>query len=109
MTCIVALEYAKENILCTTSAYAASMPDVQLNAVKGEIFSINDLLYSLMLKSHNDTAVIIAENIALHYLYDGDDKDSMSPGNQHRRTVQNAWSFFLHLAMNRKGRRTWLS
>lgn len=25
------------------------------------------------------TAVIIAENIALHYLYDGDDKDSMSP------------------------------
>lgn len=27
MTCIVALEYAKENILCTTSAYAASMPD----------------------------------------------------------------------------------
>ena len=33
MTCIVALEYAKENILCTTSAYAASMPDVQLNAV----------------------------------------------------------------------------
>lgn len=79
MTCIVALEYAKENILCTTSAYAASMPDVQLNAVKGEIFSINDLLYSLMLKSHNDTAVIIAENIALHYLYDGDDKDSMSP------------------------------
>ena len=79
MTCIVALEYAKENIFCTTSAYAASMPDVQLNAVKGEIFSINDLLYSLMLKSHNDTAVIIAENIALHYLYDGDDKDSMSP------------------------------
>lgn len=79
MTCIVALEYAKENILCTTSAYAASMPDVQLNAVKGEIFSINDLLYSLMLKSHNDTAVIIAENIALHYLYNGDDKDSMSP------------------------------
>ena len=48
MTCILALEYAPPEMKCVTSPYAASMPDVQLNAVSGEIFSLNDLLYSLM-------------------------------------------------------------
>lgn len=68
MTCILALEYGSPDLSCTTSKYAASMPDVQLNATTGEIFTLNDLLYSLMLKSHNDTAVIIAENVAYHYI-----------------------------------------
>lgn len=75
MTCILALEYAPSDMKCVTSAYAASMPDVQLNAVCGEIFSLGDLLYSLMLKSHNDTAVIIAENVALNYLYNISSED----------------------------------
>lgn len=75
MTCILALEYAPPEMKCVTSPYAASMPDVQLNAVSGEIFSLNDLLYSLMLKSHNDTAVIIAENVALYYLYNISSED----------------------------------
>ena len=44
------------------------MPDVQLNAVTGEQFIINDLYYSLMLESHNDSAVIIAENTAYYLL-----------------------------------------
>lgn len=69
MTCIIALEFGDEDLICTTSSYAASMPDVQLNAVKGQQFRLNDLLYSLMLKSHNDTAVIIAENVAYHYIF----------------------------------------
>ncbi|GEM_PF-36454 len=68
MTCVIALEYAPADYVCTTSKYAASMPDVQLNATRGERFVLNDLLYSLMLKSHNDTAVIIAENVAYTYL-----------------------------------------
>lgn len=68
MTCIIALEYAPTDLVCTTSAYAASMPKVKLYAKEGEIFTLKDLLYSLMLKSHNDTAVIIAENIARFYL-----------------------------------------
>ncbi|MDO5382612.1 MAG: hypothetical protein Q4F06_07860 [Eubacteriales bacterium] len=68
MTLIIALEYCDKNFKATTSAYAASMPDVQLNASKGEQFKIEDLYYSLMLKSHNDTAVIIAENVAYYYL-----------------------------------------
>ena len=65
MSCVIALEYGLKEMTCTTSAYAASMPDVQLNAKKGETFTLNDLLYSLMLKSHNDSAVIIAENTAV--------------------------------------------
>jgi D-alanyl-D-alanine carboxypeptidase (penicillin-binding protein 5/6) len=69
MTCILALEYGKEDQLCTASAYASSMPDVQLGVTKGEAFHLGDLLYSLMLKSHNDSAVIIAENIAYGYIF----------------------------------------
>ena len=44
MSCVIALEYGLKEMTCTTSAYAASMPDVQLNAKKGETFSLNDLL-----------------------------------------------------------------
>ncbi|EKC56815.1 D-alanyl-D-alanine carboxypeptidase, partial [human gut metagenome] len=55
MTLIIALENCDKNFVVTTSAYAASMPDVQLNAVTGEQFIINDLYYSLMLESHNDS------------------------------------------------------
>lgn len=73
MTCIIALENADASFKCTTSRYAASMPDVQLNAKTGESFILDDLLYSLMLKSHNDTAVIIAENTAYQYIYNNKD------------------------------------
>ena len=68
MALIIALENCDKNFVATTSAYAASMPDVQLNAVTGEQFIINDLFYSLMLESHNDSAVIIAENVAYYLL-----------------------------------------
>lgn len=63
MTCIVALENGTLSDKVTFSAFAASMPDVQLNAKKGDTFYLKDLLYSLMLESHNDTAVAIAEHI----------------------------------------------
>lgn len=68
MTLIIALENCDKNFIATASAYAASMPDVQLNAVTGEQFVLNDLYYSLMLESHNDSAVIIAENAAYYLL-----------------------------------------
>jgi len=70
MTCIIALEYGSKDMNCTTSAYAASMPDVQLNLKKGDSYKLIDLLYSLMLKSHNDSAVVIAENVAYNYISD---------------------------------------
>jgi len=63
MTCIVALENGNKDDIVTVSKYAASMPDVQLNMKEGEKFRLGDLLYSLMLESHNDTAVAIAEHI----------------------------------------------
>ena len=63
MTCIIALENGNLKDTVTASSYAASMPDVQLNMKKGEKFYLKDLLYSLMLESHNDTAVAIAEHI----------------------------------------------
>jgi len=63
MTCIIALENGSPDSIVTASKYAASMPDVQLNMKEGEQFILSDLLYSLMLESHNDTAVAIAEHI----------------------------------------------
>ncbi|MCI9080552.1 MAG: D-alanyl-D-alanine carboxypeptidase [Lachnospiraceae bacterium] len=63
MTCIVALENGNPDDIVTVSGYASSMPDVQLNMKEGEKFRLGDLLYSLMLESHNDTAVAIAEHI----------------------------------------------
>lgn len=63
MTCIVTLENADLDGIVTVSSYAASMPDVQLNIKKGDRFYLRDLLYSLMLESHNDVAVAIAEYV----------------------------------------------
>lgn len=63
MTCIVALENGTLEDEVAVSAYAASMPDVQLNIREGEHYMLRDLLHSLMLESHNDSAVAIAEHI----------------------------------------------
>lgn len=64
MTCILALEYGHPDDYAMASSYAASMPKVKLNVKSGEYYKLEDLLYSLMLESHNDTAVVIAEHIA---------------------------------------------
>ena len=63
MTCIVTLEQANLEDIVTVSSYAATMPDVQLNIRAGEQYYLKDLLYSLMLESHNDVAVAIAEHV----------------------------------------------
>lgn len=64
MTLIVTLEQADLNDMVTISDYAASQPDVQLNARADDQFMLGDLCYSLMLESHNDSAVAIAEHVA---------------------------------------------
>lgn len=64
MTCILALELGSLQQIVTISDYAASMPDVQMNAKAGEQYYLKDLLYSTMLESHNDSAVAVAEAIA---------------------------------------------
>lgn len=63
MTLIVTLENASLDDMVTVSSYAASMPDVQLNIREGERYRLKDLTYSLMLESHNDSAVAIAEHV----------------------------------------------
>ena len=64
MTCILALEEGNPESIYTVSSYASSMPKVKLGASEGQQYRQEDLLYSLMLESHNDTAVILAEGIA---------------------------------------------
>ena len=63
LTCILALENGNLTDVVTVSAYAQTMPDVQLNLREGERYRLEDLLLSLMLESHNDSAVAIAEHI----------------------------------------------
>ena len=63
MTCIIALEHGKLDDVVSVSSYAAGMPDVQLNIREGEQYYLKDLLYAMMLESHNDVAVAVAEHI----------------------------------------------
>lgn len=63
MTCILALENGSGDDYVQVSSYAASQPDVKLGLREGEQYYLEDLLYSLMLQSHNDSAVAIAEHI----------------------------------------------
>ena len=64
MTCILALEEMEKNQMVTISDYAAGQPKVHLGVQSQERYYLKDLLYSLMLESHNDSAVAIAEGIA---------------------------------------------
>lgn len=64
MTCLVALENSNPKDKVVFSEYASSKPKVKLGASEGYEFYMEDMLYSLMLESHNDTAVAIAECIA---------------------------------------------
>ncbi|MDE5891331.1 MAG: serine hydrolase [Acetatifactor sp.] len=68
MTCILTLEQAELQETVEISSYAASMPKVKLYVQKGEKYQLEDLLYSLMLESHNDAAVAIAEHVGRRYL-----------------------------------------
>lgn len=64
LTCILAIEEGTPDAVVTVSDYACSMPQVSLGFSPGDSFYLRDLLYSLMLESHNDTAVAVAEHIA---------------------------------------------
>lgn len=63
LTCILALELGDLNAYVPVSDNAARMPKVHLGMHSGQYFKLEDLLYSLMLESHNDSAVAIAEYI----------------------------------------------
>ena len=63
MTLILTLERTDPQETVTVSDRAARQPDVQLNINSGEEYRLEDLCYSLMLESHNDSAVAIAEHV----------------------------------------------
>lgn len=68
MTCITVLEHCNIEETLQVSSYAASMPKVKLYIRQGEAYQVKDLLYSLMLESHNDSAVALAEHVGKQYL-----------------------------------------
>lgn len=63
MTCILAIESGRLEETVEVSKNAQRMPKVHLGMRAGETYKLKDLLYSLMLESHNDTAVAIAEHL----------------------------------------------
>ncbi len=63
MTCILALEKGNPEDSVKVSELAARQPKVNLGMRASETYRLEDLLYSLMLESHNDTAVAVAEHI----------------------------------------------
>ena len=64
MTCILALELGDLDAEVKASEIAVSQPKVRLGMTVGSRYTLRDLLYSLMLESHNDSAVAIAEHIS---------------------------------------------
>ena len=63
MTLILALEYGNPDDVVTVSSYAAKMPEVRLGLHAGDRYVLQDLLYSMMLESHNDSACAVAEQV----------------------------------------------
>lgn len=66
MTCYIALKYGNPDDFVTVSKNAANQPsDASVCRIsEGDIVSLRDLLYGLMLASGNDAAIAIAEHIA---------------------------------------------
>ena len=63
MTLILTLEYGNPDDVVTVSSYAAKMPEVRLGLHAGDRYVLQDLLYSMMLESHNDSACAVAEQV----------------------------------------------
>lgn len=64
LTCILALEEGWQDDIVLVSKNAQKQPKVHAGIQENEQYWLLDLLYSLMLESHNDSAVAIAEHIA---------------------------------------------
>jgi serine-type D-Ala-D-Ala carboxypeptidase (penicillin-binding protein 5/6) len=63
MTAILAVESGKMNKTVTVSANAAGTEGSSIYLKPGEKIKLEDLVYGLMLRSGNDSAVAIAENV----------------------------------------------
>jgi len=66
MTCMLALEYSdvSDMVIVTASAVSALPKNTVLNFVVGEEWTMEQMLYCLMVGGYNDAAVVIAEHVA---------------------------------------------
>lgn len=64
MTAIVALEHANENKKIIIGSPAVHMEPNLMGVSEGEVYSLKELLYGLILNSGNDCALAIAEGVA---------------------------------------------
>lgn len=70
MTCMLALEYVEQSghgmdeVVTVEHTYQLEKDAVEIYMKKGEQFTMEQLLYALMLKSANDAALLLAEHIS---------------------------------------------
>jgi len=64
LTALVALELGRPGDCVEVDRHAAYTPGSSMGLYPGDVFSLEDLLYGLMLASGNDAAVAVAEHIA---------------------------------------------
>ena len=75
MTCYLALELCKKmdvtmsNTYAEVSQYSSSIGGTSALLCKGDILSVEDLFYGLMLPSGNDAALTFAENFGVYAMY----------------------------------------
>lgn len=101
MTLITALEMEDTPEICVMSPYAASQPEVHLAAPAGTAFQTEDLYYSMMLESHNDSAACIAENLGAVLMTDAEQSGSAIRADTDRETSLEYLDSFLD-EMNQK-------
>ena len=64
MTALSVVEHLKMDDTVTVSAYAASAPASKIGIKAGETYTVQDLLYALLLSSANDSARALAEKVS---------------------------------------------
>ena len=66
MTCLLALENAdlSDSVTVTSNAAAALPKGTTMNFVVGEVWTLEQMLYCMMVGGYNDASVIIAEHVA---------------------------------------------
>ena len=64
MTAILVLERARLTEVVTVSKNAAQQPKVHMSLQEGEQWQVGDLLSAMLLRSYNDAAVALAEQVS---------------------------------------------
>lgn len=92
LSCILILEHCELTETATVSEYASQMPKVKLSVKKGERYLVEDLLFSLMLESHNDSAVVLAEHLGKELVPELTGREAESFSSEESRTALKAFA-----------------